>query len=189
MHCLYLGMTGSGKTTLAKAAARRFRAQGYGVLVLDPLGSDWQADFQTDDSDKFLAVAAKSQRCAVFVDESGEMIGHYEKDMFWLATRARHYGHSCHFITQRAAQLSPTVRDQCSRMFLFRVSARDADILANEWAEPRIKTAAQLGRYEMFYCERFGGVRRGRVILNSNGEATTKTEANETGNSQEEVVT
>lgn len=172
MHCLYLGMTGSGKTTLAKEMARKFRAQGFGVLVLDPMGDDWAADFQTDDPNHFLAVVAKSTRCAVFVDESGETIGHYEKDMFWLATRARHYGHSCHFITQRAAQLSPTVRDQCGRMFLFRVSTRDADILANEWAEPTIKCAAQLERYAMLYCERYGGVKRGRVTLGKAVHAT-----------------
>lgn len=159
-------MTASGKTTLAKKLARQYRKHDIAVCVLDPLHDpEWAATFQTADRDEFLATVKKSRGCALFIDESGEMVGRYDDEMFWLATRSRHYGHRSHFITQRAAQLSPTVRHQCTRLFLFRVGVKDAKTLAEEFSNAELDAAGTLQQFEFFAIDRFGKAERLRLEI------------------------
>lgn len=135
-HTLILGITESGKTTLAKKLAANYKARNVPVLVLEPFKSaSWGADLITDDPRHFLKVVFSNKSCAVFVDEGGRMIGRYSKVMDDLATIARHYGHNSHFITQRAAQISTTIRDQCVNVFAFKQSADDGKILANRYVD------------------------------------------------------
>ena len=158
-------MTLSGKSTLAKRLAESYRANGFKIIVLDPTcANDWPADFQTANREAFIDVVNKSRRCMLFVDEAGEMIGRYAKEMFFLATRARHLGHISHFITQRPKQINPTVRDNCEKLFLFNVSADSAKELANEFNRPELRGANTLKRGEYFYCPRFGGLKKARVF-------------------------
>ena len=90
-------------------------------MVLDPILDKWAADVLTADPEYFmeLAMHPETECCALFIDESGEMIGQYNTEMFTLATRSRHKGHNTHLITQRANSLNPTVRTQCAYLFLF----------------------------------------------------------------------
>lgn len=149
-------MTESGKSTLAKHLARQFKAREIGVIVLDPLASsDWHADFVTKDSDEFLRVFWASESCAVFIDESGDAVGKYDLAMQQTATKGRHFGHSVHYITQRHAQLSATVRAQCSYLALFRSSLDDCKIHAKEWARPELCQAAEIRQGEYLFCGRF----------------------------------
>jgi hypothetical protein len=104
------------------------------------------------------------------------MIGQYEKEMFWLATRARHWGHSSIFITQRPAQISPTVRDQCGMLFLFRVSRDDAVTLARDWTREELAQAMTLNQFEYLHATRFGNVTRGRVTLDKDGPISAPSE-------------
>lgn len=132
---------------MAQRLVREYRRPS---LVLDPLGSSgWETEYVYTDSRAFVRAAAEATSCNLFVDESGEVIGQHEKEMFWLATRARHRGHLSHFIVQRPNQLSPTVRGQCSHLFIFRSGAKDSQILADEFACKEITRAAsfRLGQY------------------------------------------
>jgi len=160
-------MTESGKTTLATELSGHYRAKGVGVIVLDPmLDPRWQADVITDNNIEFLMFVQnpETRSCAIFVDESGEMIGHYENEMFWLATRGRHYGHNCHFISQRAKQISPTVRDQCSYLFLFNCSVDDSTELSREFNRAELREANTLAKGEYFQCSRFGPLEKNKVF-------------------------
>lgn len=159
-HVLIAGMTESGKTRVAKKICSDYRRRGIKTIVLDPLHDNWQADLQTTDAAEFLDVVRRSRSCGVFIDESGEMIGRYNDEMFWLATRARHFGHNCHFIVQRPAQLSKTVRDQTKKLFLFNVSLDDAKIMANDWNKPALREAHTLRQFEFYYCGRFDPPRK-----------------------------
>lgn len=159
-HSLILGMTESGKTTLAKRLAANYRNNGVGVIVLDPLHDKWDCDYQTSDKNVFLTTVQQNQACAVFIDEGGESVGQYDTEMHWLATRARHYGHATHFISQRGQQLAKTVRDQCSNLFLFNCSSSDAKLLANEWNKPELINANSLQRGEFYRVGRFKEVER-----------------------------
>lgn len=165
-HVLIAGITESGKTTLAKQLVARYNRNGIGTLVLDPLHDPgWNATFQTSDPNLFRENVKQSRSCALFIDESGQMIGRYNDEMFFLATRARHYGHNSHFITQRVIQLNKTVRDQCVDLFLFMVSRTDAKLLADEFNKPILQQANELSQFECFYCGRYGPVRKIQVTL------------------------
>lgn len=156
MHVLIVGMTASGKTTLAKKILQTYKAKGIKTAVLDPLNDPtWDADFQTDDPEEFLDVVYRSQSCALFIDESGTAIGRYAGPMQVLATQSRHFGHRAYFITQRASQLDRTVRDQCETLFLFRVGKMDGDTMAEEFGYPELKQANILGKGECFRLGRF----------------------------------
>jgi len=171
MHTLIAGTTGSGKTTLATQLVPQYAAAGVYSIVLDPLKDPrWRTPYVTDDPSEFTRWAASSRRCMLFVDESGETIGHYQDQMFWLATRSRHLGHLSHFLTQRPAQVSPTVRNQCSRLYLFGVTFDDARSIAADWArspadKETILLAGSLRPGEYFYVTRFEPPVRGSIDL------------------------
>lgn len=155
-HVLILGMTQSGKTTLAKALVQRYRKNGIGVLVLDPLNDPgWCANWQTNDPAAFLDTFWNSRQCACFIDESGDAVGRYDEAMQRTATRGRHWGHRVHYLTQRGAQLSRTVRDQCSEIFLFTTSQKDAKLHAEEWNRDELAKAHTLQQGEYFHTGRF----------------------------------
>lgn len=173
-HVLIVGMTMSGKTTLAKGLAKDYATRGVDVLVLDPLNDPgWpqtRGGLITRDKRGFLHYTKQKQQCALFIDESGQEVGKYAKDMGWFATQSRHWGHRCHFITQRVQQIDPTVRGQCSSLFLFRVSKKDSEILAEEYAQDELKQAHTLEQGEFYFYNRFGSVEKGRVFkLSQNG--------------------
>lgn len=92
-----------------------------------------------------------NENCVVVVDEAGEMIGKYNDVMNRLATRGRHFGHKCFFITQRAKQVSTTIRTQCSEIAIFKQSRDDTKDLANEFVEPMINDAHTLNNGEFIY--------------------------------------
>ena len=164
-HVLISGTTESGKSTLARQLAAIYSQQDIGVIVIDPINDPrWGADFQTTDQAAFLQTAKNSWHCALFVDEGGEVIGRYNDSMFWCATQARHRRHRSHFIVQRPALISPTVRTQCTRLVLFASARSDAKILAEEWNCDELLDAPNLQRGEFFDVSRFGKVERGRVF-------------------------
>jgi hypothetical protein len=162
---MILGMTESGKTTLAKQLAVNLKQKGFKVIVLDPLSDpEWNADFQTDEPDVFLNVFWESRQCMVFIDEAGEAVGQYDKVMQRTATKGRHWGHSCHYISQRGTMIARTVRDQCSNLFLFTSALEDSKTHAVEWNKPELKTASGLNQGEYFHATRFGNLQKGKVF-------------------------
>ena len=162
-HTLITGQTECGKTSLAVEMSKAYTRAGISVLVLDPMRDPrWEAEVVTRHADYFMEVVEHphTQNCALFIDESGEQIGQYNSEMFYLATRARHAGHNSHFLTQRPAQLSPTIRDQCRLLYCFCVSVKDAKALADEFNEPLLKEANSLKPGEYFKCSRFSPAKR-----------------------------
>ena len=135
-----------------------------GTLVLDPMHDVWECDFKTDDVEQFLQAFWNSQCCDVFIDESGDVIGHYDRAMIQTATKGRHWGHNVYFITQRPAQISPTVRTQCSNLFLFAMAREDSETLAREWNKPGLREAATLPKGQCFMASRFGELKRMNVF-------------------------
>jgi hypothetical protein len=147
-HTLILGITESGKTTLAMRLAQSYRRRRVPVLVLEPFRSSrWNATYITDNADDFLKIVFANRSCAVFVDEAGDMIGRYSDAMNKLATLSRHYGHNAHFICQRAMMISPTIRAQCSNLFLFKQSTKDAELLSRDFVA-QFDTAKDLRKGE-----------------------------------------
>lgn len=157
-------MTESGKTTLAKQIANSHKTSGVGVIVLDPMSDpEWVADFKTADPDEFLRVVWDSERCHIYVDEAGDAIGRYNDTMQQLATKGRHWGHSCYFITQRASQLAFTIRAQCRHAFVFTSAKEDCKTLAAEFNKPELLTANELPQGHFFHAQRYGPVEKGKL--------------------------
>lgn len=165
-HTLIIGITGSGKTTLAKALCQRYIRQGVKAFVLDPLLSDeWQANFITDNPDEFLQVAFENVNCALFIDESAETIGRYAGVMQKLATSSRNLGHNAHFICQRPKQLDINMRTQCENIFVFKLSFYDTKELAKEHVADDLLYAPKLSKGE--YLAKIGidgTVSRGKIF-------------------------
>lgn len=161
-HVLIVGTVESGKSTLARALCSSYRA---GRIVCDPLAHpDWTADRMFTTGPPFLECCQAARNCALFIDEAPHMIGRFDHEMHWLATQSRHRGHWAHFISQRPQQLPPVIREQCPILFCFRVSAKAAELLAVEYAQPELEQAPELGQGEFLQVRRWGGVERKRLF-------------------------
>lgn len=133
MHHLIIGQTKSGKTELAKIMAEQWSRQkpiGDGlVMYIDLTGGDWPSlgglAESIPDPDVAIDRLKKTLHQLVIVDESEQSLDKYEKQHNWLATYARHLGHSCVFLAQRPQQLSKTIRTQCESWWIFRTMSFD----------------------------------------------------------------
>lgn len=165
-HTCIIGMTESGKTSLARALAQAFRRRRVCTIALDPIGDpSWPVDQLYHEPEPFEKAVRQSRSAMIFVDESGAVIDRHDDRLWWLATRSRHWGHSVFFLAQRAVQVPKTVRDQCSTLYLFAVSQSDADALAEEWACPQLHDAPNLPRGNFILVGRFAEPVDGRVIF------------------------
>lgn len=165
MHSLILGATESGKSTLAKRLCKTFVARKKGVLVLDPLGSEWPTSEVFTEPEMFIPYFWACSNRMVFIDESGESVGRVNQEMIKTGTRGRHNGHSVFFITQSRTQLSPILRRQCSQLFCFAIGEDEAEFLSKEWICPELLKAPSLPQGEFYWVRRFwqgqaGGFRK-----------------------------
>jgi len=156
MHILIVGMTESGKSTLAKLLVRNLKSAGHKVAVLDPISDPaWKADFITSDIDEMRKYLAENRSVYVFIDESGSVFGEgRDATHSWLATTSRHYGHSVAFISQRAMQIPRTMRDQCQRLYLFTSSVADGELHAEEWNKPVLYQCNTLPQFYFYSVSR-----------------------------------
>jgi DNA helicase HerA-like ATPase len=161
VHVLIAGKTGSGKTALARALVAHFERP---CLIFDPLRSPgWPTEYVYAEESRFLAAVAQARSCNVVIDEAPELIGGVRPAHVWLATQARHLGHLVHFLAQRPALLSPTVRGSCSHVLALRMSQTDADLLAEEYVAEDLREASELPLGEYLYARPDGHVTRHRV--------------------------
>lgn len=130
------------------------------MLVCDPFGYDWNADWTTDDIDEFVKVARDNEGCLLVVDEAGEAIGNTMpfkvRHRLWLATGARHKGHASIFIAQRAPMLSPSIVRNCEIAWIFRQHRDDLKELTRTFTNDGIMEATKLDRYQCIFADNFG---------------------------------
>lgn len=162
-HIAIVGMSGSGKTYLARqlviAASRKRRC-----LVLDPKGTRWQgASFVTTDPDKLLRVAKLNKDCLLVIDEGGAGLNRHNVAHDWFSTMSREWGHNCIFITQRAKQVNPNIRENCYKVALFKCSRKAAEDWAEEFANEELLKATSLEQYSFFWCDKFKGCIKTRL--------------------------
>ena len=154
-HSLIIGSTESGKTSLAKKFAKILMSQNKTVLVCDILGSEWNCDYMLSDPYELLYIAKNNKQCHIFLDESGDYLRVGDKELHWFATRSRHQGHSCYFISQRANMLAPTVRNQTTRLFMFTTSSSDSKLMADEYNDSMLYEGNRLKKLEYYYAGRY----------------------------------
>jgi GTPase SAR1 family protein len=143
-HCVIVGKTSTGKSTLAKTLARKYVDMGIPVLVLDPMKSvEWPKGHVTNDPYEFKEWLFKSRNCAAFVDECLTSLGR-DAEHDCIATMGRHPGVKVHFISQRYVHLMPNIRTQCVEAYVFLQGRKDAAELAEEFSDDGMLEAAQL---------------------------------------------
>tara|TARA_R110000803_G_scaffold188111_1_gene250512 strand:+ start:3766 stop:4386 length:621 start_codon:yes stop_codon:yes gene_type:complete len=136
-HLAIIGMTESGKSTLAHSIALNYMKAGIPVIVLEPRKSiQWPCTFQTDSLEEFLSVAKRSRKCAIFCEESGRF--GRDPDFAWLFTESRQEGHVFHYLSQYHAQVPPIARTNCLRLALFLVGKKSAIQWADDFGQPEI---------------------------------------------------
>lgn len=155
-HGLILGMTESGKTTLAKHLKAGFSRAGVKSIALNPDNlSQFGADYETGNINEFLTAFKNSRSCAVFIDEAGTFCGQYaDSRMIRTGTEGRHYGHSCFYIAQRGNMINKTVREQCRFIYIFRTGRGDAKLWAEEFANSDLLKAAELPAYHFLVADK-----------------------------------
>ena len=160
MHSLIVGTTESGKSTLAREILYHWRKQKLEAIVFDPLSYTWYDAPVYPAIETFLEKAKTVTNHLLIIDESGTSLDRYDADHLWLATRSRHYGHSCVFISQRANMLSPNIRHNCELLYLFGSSPKDIQLLADDFVHPEITDMPPLEKYQFFRIRRFEAVSR-----------------------------
>lgn len=156
MHTGIFGPCGSGKTTLARELARAYSSAGFACLICDPIGAEWpRGSWSTTDPATLLAKARRSRNCRLFIEEASLSISR-DRDLSWLFTTARHFGHRTHVIGQDGASLLPAMRQQLSEVFLFRCHPDLAAIWSRQFADPEIlKIAPTLEKFQFLRARAF----------------------------------
>jgi hypothetical protein len=137
-HWLIVGMTESGKSSLARALAREYALAGHVPIVLDVTrNKEWGANaIIFTDPDEMLRYVRDPQKCLrqpIFVEEAGIAVNKYQSEFQWLTTFSRHHGMRCHIVAQRAEMVDKTTRSQCANLAAFGLPFDDAKAYAREF--------------------------------------------------------
>lgn len=141
-HVLYTGVTMTGKTTLAREHATIIKGAKYDVVVYDPVGTDtangnWPEDVEIlttpeefhewveDNTDTY----SPEHPCFLFVDEAADIFGHSETHAHWIGRKIRHSYIYLRMMCQRPNMMHPSVRTQCSYVYMLRLSQTDARLI------------------------------------------------------------
>ncbi len=145
-HVLYCGVTMTGKTTLAREHAMILVTAKYEVIVYDPVGTDtangnWPEGVEIiDDPETFYKRVDElhddggdpEHPVFLFVDESADVFGHSQTQAHWIARKIRHAEVYLRMIVQRPNMLHPSVRTQCSYVYMLRLSRKDAVLICDD---------------------------------------------------------
>ncbi len=146
MHQLFIGVTLSGKTTLAREFSRKLLEHKKLVAVYDPLGTataggDWgEGALIFSDREKFLDFV-HSDACVnyhIFVDEAHHVFHHTMGENFWMLTEGRHHGMYFYLISQRPKKIHPDVRTGCAVCYMFRLAQDDAKEIGADYGHSNI---------------------------------------------------
>lgn len=153
-HRAIIGQTGSGKTHAAKSIARAMLAGGIKTLVLHKPREPWPADcvtWQTYDPEKFLRMFWASKSCGCFMELADADVSKFDERFHLCFTQGRHEGHRCFYLSQRAAQVHPNIRENCESLCLFSVGMKAAKLWAEEFNDPALLGAVKLPPHVYYF--------------------------------------
>ncbi len=148
VHHAILGASGTGKSRVMKQfSIPAHRRAGQKVAVLDPLQMPgWNADFQTDDPERFLHVAMHSRSCVLVIDEWPHLMEFFPwkvwRQLIWCYTIGRNFGHLAYALGQTPKWIPRPVMRQCGNGLIFRLEPADAADVAYTMGEPRLAECA-----------------------------------------------
>jgi len=168
-HVAIIGLTGSGKTFLARQLARIYKNKGEEVLCLHKEKEPWlknEVNLQTSNIEIFLqkieernmlnssnSINSDSLKGYVlFMELADADADKYDLRVRRLFRQGRHDGHKIHYLTQRSKTVHPDVRENCHELMLFACSANSAKEWSEEFNAPILKSAKSLPKYQFFHC-------------------------------------
>ena len=192
-HVFAAGSSASGKSTLLRYFARGGNCEAVAgtpaerdMIIYDPTNAPqdhhdgWRVNLQRWYNDAprtwqfnnpaaFVAAARRAQNADLYIDEATDIFSLSLKQNHYLMTTGRHSGNRLFIASQRPAQIAPTVRNQCTCLFIFRLGLNDRRAMlmdaGHDWKELKegglqLPTAA--GDY-VFADNIEGKVRNGRL--------------------------
>lgn len=145
VHILIVGVTQSGKTTLAHEIANEESAKKKDkreIIVYDPVGTPTAAGtwpngtIYFEDDVEFLEHLEKREGVRptiLFIDEADDIMAQRYPWNTSIIRRARHSGMQVVLISQRPHLIAPSARTQCGMCFMFRLGKSDAKALGEEF--------------------------------------------------------
>lgn len=148
-HRAIVGQTGSGKTFAAQQIARDAVSAGRGVLVLHKPREQWPLPrsplvWQTSDPDAFERMYWKAKSCLCFMELADADVEKHDARFWKMFTQGRHEGHRNFYLSQRAAQVHPNIRENCESLMLFSVPMKGAKLWADEFNDAELLNAVKL---------------------------------------------
>ena len=143
-HVLFIGVSLTGKTTLARHHANILDKANYDLVVYDPvqtttINGSWPANAKIITSpEEFHKLVDRLQGTPdrpvfLFVDESADIFGHSETHAHWIPRRIRHQNVYLRLIAQRPKMLHPDVRTQCAVAYQLRLARDDARMICADF--------------------------------------------------------
>jgi len=160
-HRAMVGQTGSGKTFAAQQSAKAYLAAGRGVLVLHKERERWPLPasplvWQTHDPEAYERMYWRAKECACFMELADADVEKHDARFHRMFTQGRHEGHRNFYLSQRAAQVHPNIRENCESLCLFSVPMKGARLWAEEFNDDALLGAVQLPpKYFYFKASRY----------------------------------
>lgn len=160
-----IGMSLSGKTTLAKHLSREYwRRHKIRSFVLDPNNEVYgQHAMVFTDEPKFWETVWKTRGALIIVDEAAETINR-DDDLTPVFTRMRHLDHKLLVVAHRSTNLTPIMREQVDTVYLFRQSEKNCEIMAEIFADPELCKATSLPKYQYIYAALYEKAKLKQVV-------------------------
>lgn len=169
-HGAILGMSGSGKTFLARNLASGYKGAGRNVLSLHKPDEPWKQNevtIQTSHVDLFLdkieeireeneiliesGMEAMCKSWVCFIELSDAEADKNDKRLHLLFSKGRHNGLKLYYLSQRGQSVHPNIRENCSELFLFSCYMKAAKNWSEEFCDDELLKAAKLPKYEFYH--------------------------------------
>lgn len=173
-HRAIIGVTRSGKTTLAKLLASGLRQRGKFIGVFDPVSpAGWECDLYSPDPVALLQWAQTHDSRHVgkpiylFWEEWGSFVGRGTKaaaPFAWLGRTSRHLGQTQTVIAHRWQDVDPALRENVDVVYAFCSGSRSAALLAEDFNAPQlIESLPKKPRLFLEEVTRFADSRQYRI--------------------------
>lgn len=171
-HGLIVGISGTGKSSLAKWLARALKSTpGFYVAVLDKLRDpDWCGHLVTHDPDVYWRQIIKvarplKKKIALIYEESRLSKARDDEALSLAAAAGRHPGIKLWPIAQRLAHVHPDVRENVAERWIFRIESDDAVAMAKGLRLDALREAADLPNLHFFRIRAGQPLQRGHLTF------------------------
>lgn len=97
--------------------------------------------------DDLIVEGIKSQSKLLVVDETYMSLDKFDKSQAWITKTSRHGGHSALLVGHNITDISTSIRNQCTQIFVLGCARSDARILADLYDDDDILKCTKLEKF------------------------------------------